>query len=232
MSKPLAVIIGVGGGLSASLARKLSLDGFRLALAARHPAKLAPLAEETSASLIACDVAVPADVELMFAQLEGPLRLLVYNPSSKQRAPFAELDPASVKQALDVTAFGAFLSAQQAVQMMLRQEKDNGTRGTILFTGASAGCEGFAFSAPFAMGKFAQRGLAQSMSRELHRKAIHVAWINIDGTIRRQDGSNQKNNDDSTLDPDKVADAYLSLLYQHRSCWSSEITIRPWVEDF
>jgi NAD(P)-dependent dehydrogenase (short-subunit alcohol dehydrogenase family) len=106
-------------------------------------------------------------------------------------------------------------------------------KGTILFTGASAGVKGFARSSAFAMGKFAQRGLAQSMSRELHPEGVHVAWVNIDGGIsnparpgRADDGT------DRMLDPDAIAETYLQLIDQHRSAWSSEMALRPWLETF
>ncbi|MEO0502262.1 MAG: SDR family NAD(P)-dependent oxidoreductase, partial [Pseudomonadota bacterium] len=134
---------------------------------------------------------------------------------------------------MEITAFGAFLLGRAAAGRMLEQDPANGARGTILFTGASAGVKGFPQSASFAMGKFAQRGLAESMARELHPQGVHVAWVNIDGGIsntaraeRTDDGS------DKMLDPDAIADAYLGLMDQHRSTWSNEIALRPWVERF
>ena len=105
-------------------------------------------------------------------------------------------------------------------------------RGTILFTGASAGVKGFPQSAPFAMGKFAQRGLSQSMARELHPQGIHVAWVNIDGGIRNPGRSEPADRPDSMLDPDAIAQNYLMLIRQNRSTWSEELSIRPWVERF
>ena len=115
---------------------------------------------------------------------------------------------------------------------MLAQEPVGGIRGTILITGASAGVKGFPQSAAFAMGKFAQRGLAQSMSRELHPQGVHVAWINIDGGIRNPGRDEPADRPNSLLDPDAVAATYLSLINQHPSAWSEEIAIRPWVEKF
>ncbi len=134
---------------------------------------------------------------------------------------------------MEVTAFGAFLTGQAAARRMLQNEGD--VRGTILFTGASAGVKGFANSAPFAMGKFAQRGLAQAMARELHPKGIHVAWINIDGGIRnpgRPERIDPADRPDSMLCPDAIARAYLGLIEQDRSAWSDELTLRPWVETY
>jgi len=101
--------------------------------------------------------------------------------------------------------------------------------GAILFTGASASIKGYAQSAPFAMGKFALRGLAQSMARELSPKGIHVAHFVIDGMIRPRDRANPE---DAMLDPDAIAQTYLSVLRQPRSAWTWEVELRPWVERF
>jgi len=232
-AKPLALVIGVGDGLSASLARLFSREGYRLALAARNVDKLGALASETGASVHACNAADPQDVERLFGEIEGPLRLAIYNPSARTRGPLTELVPEEVRRSVEVTAYGAFLFGQQAAKTMLAQEPDQtGARGTILFTGASAGVKGFPQSAPFAMGKFAQRGLSESMSRELHPQGIHVAWINIDGAIRNPGRSEPADKPDSMLDPDAIAESYLALVRQQRSAWSNEIALRPWVERF
>lgn len=232
MTKPHALIVGVGDGLSASLARLLAADGYSLTLAARNAEKLGPLAEETGAGTASCDASDPASVAALFDGLTGNLSVAVYNPSARQRGPVAELEPEAVRKGMEITAFGAFLVGQAAAKKMLAQEPDGGTRGTILFTGASAGVKGFPMSAPFAMGKFAQRGLAQSMARELHPKGIHVAWVNIDGAIRNPGRVEPAENPDSMLDPDEIARTYLMLIRQHRSVWSDEISVRPWVERF
>jgi NAD(P)-dependent dehydrogenase (short-subunit alcohol dehydrogenase family) len=174
MSKPLALIVGVGDGLSASLARLFFEQGYRIALAARDIDKIENLATEAEATRLRCDASDPAEVARLFSQLDGPLRIAVYNPSARQRAPLVDLDAEAVRTAIHVTAYGAFLVGQQAARRMLEQNVENGARGTILFTGASAGMKGFPQSAPFATGKFAQRGLAQSMARELHPEGIYV----------------------------------------------------------
>ncbi len=225
MTKPISVIVGVGDGLSASLARKFASRGMSVVLAARNTEKLAGLVGETGATAVACDVTNARDVEALFAGLAGVPEVVVYNPSYRVRGPLVTLDPDEVRKALDITAFGAFLVAQAAVRLMLPLR-----RGTILFTGASAGVKGFAQSAPFAMGKFALRGLAQSMAREFHPQGIHIAHVVIDGGIRakgREDGGN-----DNTLDPDSIADSYLHLIDQPKNSWSWEIEVRPWVETF
>ena len=228
-----AVIIGAGSGLSASVARKLAERGYDLVLAARDIAKLDELATATSATCIEMDGSNPADVRTLFADLPSDLRVAMYNPSARQRGPLVELDPETVRKAVEVTAFGSFLLGQEAAKCMLNNTPINGCRGTILFTGASAGIKGFAQSAPFAMGKFAQRGLAQSMSRELHPKGVHVAWVNIDGGISNPDRPERTDDgSDKMLNPDAIADGYLQLIDQHRSAWSHELTLRPWVESF
>lgn len=228
MSKPLAVIVGVGDGLSASLARVLAGAGYDLVLAARDTAKIAGLAQETSAATTAMDATDPEAVAALFDGITP--HVVIYNPSARVRGAIADLDPEAVRNAIDVTAFGAFLTGQTAARRMLQNEGH--VRGTILFTGASAGVKGFAQSAPFAMGKFAQRGLAQAMARELHPKGIHVAWINIDGAIRNPGREEPTDRPDSMLCPDAIARAYLGVIEQDRSAWSDELTLRPWVETY
>lgn len=232
MDKQVAMIVGAGSGLSASLARLFARSGYDIVLAARDTRKLADLAQETGAMACPCDVSDAASVAQLFKGVDGRLGVVVANPSARVRGPIADLDPGDVQRAIAVTAFGSFLVGQQAARVMLAQDEENGARGTILFTGASAGVKGFAQSAPFAMGKFAQRGLAQSMARELHPRGIHVAWVNIDGAIRNPGRSEPADKPDSMLDPDAIAQTYLALVRQDRSAWSDEIAVRPWVETF
>ncbi len=228
-----ALIIGAGAGLSASLARRFAREGLAVALAARTTADLEPLATETGASLHECDAADLAQVRALFAGLdtgqdggEAP-DVLVYNPSRRVRGPLVELDPEEVARAVQVTATGAFFAAQEAAKRMLPRG-----HGAILLTGASAGVKGYAQSAPFAMGKFALRGLAQSMARELHPKGIHVGHVVIDGGIRTPGRAEPAERPDSMLDPDAIAASYWDLLSQDRSAWAWEIELRPWVESF
>ena len=225
-----ALIVGAGSGLSASLARALSARGYRCALAARNVAKLEGLCQETGAFAVACNAAEPQDVDRLFAELDARLGtpdVVVYNASARQRGPLVELDRAKVAEALAVSAYGAFLVAQAAARRMLPRG-----HGAILFTGASASVKGYAQSAPFAMGKFALRGLAQSMARELAPQGIHVARVVIDGGIRSAQRPDPADNPDSLLDPDAIAQSYLHLIEQHRSAWTWELELRPWVERF
>lgn len=232
MTRPLAVIIGVGDGLSASLARALAGRGHDLVLAARSAGKMAALARDTAATAHQVDASDPAAVAALFDGLAQAPRVVVFNPSARVRGPITDVDPEEVRRAVEVTAFGAFLTGQAAARRMLATDPVDGMRGTILFTGASAGVKGFAQSATFAMGKFAQRGLAQSMARELHPQGIHVAWVNIDGGICNPGRSNPPDSPDALLQPDAIAQSYLHLIDQHRSAWSEELTVRPWVERF
>jgi NAD(P)-dependent dehydrogenase (short-subunit alcohol dehydrogenase family) len=225
-----ALIVGAGHGLSASLARALAGRGLQVALAARSAAKLAPLAEETGAKAFACDAVKRDDVAGLFAAVSrevGEPDVVVYNASYRQRGPVVDLDPAEVEKAIAVTAFGGFLVGQEAARRMLPQR-----HGAILFTGASASVKGYAQSAPFAMGKFALRGLAQSMARELASQGIHVAHVVVDGGIRSARRPEAADRPDSLLDPDAIAATYLHLLEQPRSAWTWEVEVRPWVEAF
>ncbi|WJR77794.1 SDR family NAD(P)-dependent oxidoreductase [Bradyrhizobium sp. NP1] len=233
MEKPKyknALIVGAGEGLSASLTRLLAREGIRVALAARKIEKLGALCGETSARAFACNAADADEVERLFGLVEreiGTPDLVVYNASGRARGPFVELVPADVANTIAVSAYGGFLVAQQAAKRMLPNR-----HGAILFTGASASVKGYAQSAPFAMGKFALRGLAQSMARELSPQGIHVAHFVIDGGIRSANRPDPADRPDSMLDPDAIALSYWNVLQQPRSAWSWELELRPWVEKF
>jgi NAD(P)-dependent dehydrogenase (short-subunit alcohol dehydrogenase family) len=225
-----ALIIGGGPGISASLTRALRARNLPVVIAARNVDKLAPLVAETGAIALPVDASHADQVVRLFDETEakiGAPELVIYNASGRVRGPLAELDPSEVEQAVTVTALGAFYAVQQAAKRMLPHAK-----GAILLTGATAGVKGYALSAPFAMGKFALRGLAQSAARELAPKGIHVAHFVIDGVVRKGQGSDGSQEPDSTLDPDAIAQSYLDVLRQHRSAWSWEIELRPWVEKF
>lgn len=227
---PIALIVGAGSGLSASLARAFHTNGLTPVLAARDVSKLAGLAEETGAITVAADSSTVDGVATIFEAVDATkddLAVAIYNPSYRVRGPIAEVDPAEVRKALEITAYGAFLVGQQAARRMLASGG-----GTILFTGASAGVKGYPLSAAFAMGKFALRGLAQSMARELHPKGIHVAHVVIDGMIRNPGRTEPADKPDSMLDPDAIAESYVQLAEQDRSIWTWEIEVRPWVENF
>jgi NAD(P)-dependent dehydrogenase (short-subunit alcohol dehydrogenase family) len=238
-----ALIVGAGSGLSGSLARLLAQEGWQVGLAARNLEKLASFKTLN----LKCDASDAAQVEQAFVAFEGKFGvpdLVVYNASYRTRGPFIELDAEEVKKTLEVSAFGGFLVAQAAAKRMLSRKKRSAAQeaarpcaGAIFFTGASASVKGYAQSAPFAMGKFALRGLAQSLARELAPKNIHVAHFVIDGGIRNDsrtttDPRAPERGDDGMLLPDEIAKSYLQVYRQHRSAWSWELELRPWVEKF
>jgi NAD(P)-dependent dehydrogenase (short-subunit alcohol dehydrogenase family) len=150
----------------------------------------------------------------------GEPDVVVYNASGRVRGPIVDLDPTEVERAIAVSAFGGFLVGQEAARRMLPKKN-----GAILFTGASASVKGYPLSAAFAMGKFALRGLAQSLARELAPQGIHVAHFVIDGSIG-------KDAEGARLDPDEIARNYLHVYRQQRSAWTWEVELRPWLEKF
>ncbi|MEK9671791.1 MAG: SDR family NAD(P)-dependent oxidoreductase [Rhodospirillaceae bacterium] len=228
-----ALIVGAGPGLSTAMARALAADGWQVQLAARDAGKLAKLCEETGAVAHSCDVADPAQVAGLFDDLDrttGAPGFVLFNPSMRVRGPVTGIDPAEVLKALTISAFGGFLVAQQAAR---RMQKAGG--GAIFFTGASASVKGYPNSSSFAMNKFALRGLAQSLARELQPQNIHIAHFIIDGGIaadHRDGRQNSKDAPDRFLEPDAIAQTYMAVLKQPRSAWTWEVELRPWVENF
>jgi NAD(P)-dependent dehydrogenase (short-subunit alcohol dehydrogenase family) len=225
-----ALIVGAGPGIGASLARSLRAAGVEVVLAARNIDRLRPLAAELGAHALSVDAADSASVSRLFdaaARVIGEIDIVAYNAGARVGGSLLDLEPAAVAQALTVNALGGFLVAQQAAKHMVPRG-----HGAILFTGATASIKGFANSAPFAMGKFALRGLAQSAARELGPKGIHVAHFIVDGSVRSPARAAVDPRPDSTLDPDAIAQTYLDVLRQPRSAWSMEVELRPWVERF
>jgi NAD(P)-dependent dehydrogenase (short-subunit alcohol dehydrogenase family) len=225
-----ALIVGAGSGLSASIARTFARAGMKIALAARTIEDLATLAHEVGGKALPCDASKPDDVKSLFAKVSQEFDepdVVVYNASYRVRGALVGLDPVEVAKSLAVSAFGGFLVAQQAARQMVPRR-----RGVILLTGASASIKGYAQSASFAMGKFALRGLAQSMARELGPHGIHVAHFVIDGGIRSPRRPDAADKPDALLDPDAIAATYLHVLQQPKSAWSFELELRPWVEKF
>ena len=226
-----AFIIGAGSGLSASLARLFAGEGMKVVLGARDVGKLDALAKEIGAGRFNCDVADEASVAKFFEGAvadAGVPDIVVFNPSARTRGPFIEQEPEAVKRAILISCYGGFLVGQAAAKRMLPAGK-----GSILFTGASASVKGYPQSASFAMGKFGLRGLAQSMARELAPKGLHIAHFVIDGGIG--DASDPRaagRGEDGMLHPDEIAKTYLHVHRQHRSAWTWEVELRPWVETF
>ena len=228
----IALIVGSGPGLSASLARLFKREGMKVALAARNIKKLNGLVKEIDGRAYACDATSPTDVKKLFQSVSrdlGEPNLVVYNASGRVRGPITDLDPEDVRHTILITCYGGFLIGQEAAKRMLKAGN-----GTLLFTGASASVKGYANSPAFAMGKMGLTGLVQSMARELQPRNIHVAQVVIDGGINNPERPERlkARGPDGCLDPDAIAQTYLHLHRQHRSAWASHIELRPWSEKF
>lgn len=245
----VALIVGGGPGISASCARLFVGEGMRVAVAARTPDKpvLQRLAEDHGVRCFGCDAASPDAVAKLFEDVRSELgapTLVVHNIDGRTldifRKEITEADPNLVLATLHNSAYSAFLVGQQAARSMLAGEPSaDGHRGTILFTNASAAFKGYPKSGAFAMACQAKSGLAESMARELMPSGIHVAHVPIDAAIgwTQDDGSRWHRLagttvDDNMADPDRIADTYLHLHRQHRSTWTFEVVLRPWVENW
>jgi NAD(P)-dependent dehydrogenase (short-subunit alcohol dehydrogenase family) len=245
----VALIVGGGPGISASCARLFSEQGMQVAVAARNPDKssMQQLHEQHGIFRFGCDAADPDAVAQLFSdvgeQLGSP-DLVVHNIDGRMadifRKDIIEADPELVLAVLTNSAYSAFLVGQQAAKSMLdRQLGENGQRGTIIFTNASAAFKGYAKSSAFAISCHGKAGLAQSMARELMPQGIHVAHVPIDAAIgwTQEDGTRMHrlagaSVDDNMADPDCIAQTYLQLHRQHRSTWTHEVVLRPWVENW
>lgn len=243
----VALIVGGGPGISASCARLFSAAGMHVAVAARNPDKpvLAQLEKEHGVRRHACDAADPDSVEALFTRVNEELgrpTLVVHNIDGRTadifRKDITEADPGLVLDTLRNSAYSAFLVGQQAAKGMLAGPAPaDDHRGTILFTNASAAFKGYPKSGAFAMSCHAKSGLAESMARELMPAGIHVAHVPIDAAIgwTQEDGTRAHRLggttvDDNMADPAHIAETYLYLHRQHRSTWTYEVVLRPWVE--
>jgi len=232
----VAVVVGVGPGLGAALARRFAAE-YAVALLARTPELLASVAAEIEAHggralQVPTNVAAGAEIEAAFAAIRrelGEPEVLLYNAAMRPFGRLMETKPSTFENTWRVTTFGAFLCSQQVVPAMLAARK-----GTIIFTGATAGIRPFATSAAFGPAKFAMRGLAQVMARDLGPQGIHVAYVNVDGAIDtpfiRQRFADIK--DEDMLKPDAIAETYWHLAHQDPSSWTQELDVRPFKEKF
>jgi NAD(P)-dependent dehydrogenase (short-subunit alcohol dehydrogenase family) len=233
-AKPVAVIIGVGPGLGASLARRFA-EKYAVAINARTPEFLHTLASdiherggvalEVQANIANVDEARRA-FDLIRKELGEP-QVLLYNAAAGPLGNVNDVSPEQFENCMRVNALGAFLCAKEVAPSMIVRGS-----GVMLFTGATAGVKAGARSVAFGPGNFAKRGLAQSLARDLGPKGIHVAWINIDGGIdlpHRQRPGFQK---EDLLSPDAIAETYWHLAHQDRSAWTMELELRPFKEKF
>ncbi len=247
--KEVALIVGGGPGVSASCARLFAQNDMSVAIAARNPGKavLTRLAEEHAVSVYECDATEPDSVTRLFQTVSedlGSPKLVVHNIDGRTqhifRKEITEADPELVFDTIKNSAYSAFLVGQQAAISMLANSPDEqGHRGTIIFTNASAAFKGYPKSGAFAIASHGKSGLAQSMARELMPQGIHVAHVPIDAAIgwTQEDGMRSHRLagttvDDNMADPDQIAQTYLHLHRQHRSTWVFEVVLRPWVENW
>lgn len=232
MSKPVAVVVGAGPGLGAALARRFATAGMAVALARRDAKKLAGLAKETGGLAYACDATDQASVEALFDSVDrdlGTPALVVYNAGAYRPGGILEVDPEDFERCWRIGCLGGLHVGQSAGRRMVPAGA-----GTILFTGATASLRGSAGFANLAVPKFGLRALAQSMARELAPKGVHVAHVVIDGQIaaERPGYRAEERGADAVLAPEAIAEAYYRLHEQHRSAWTHELDLRPWVERF
>jgi NAD(P)-dependent dehydrogenase (short-subunit alcohol dehydrogenase family) len=235
-NKSVAVVVGVGPGLGSAAARRFAAE-YTVALVARNADYLAQVAKEIAdaggdahpvAANTADEVAITTAFDTIRRDLGDP-EVLIYNAAMRPFGRLMDTKPSTFENTWRVNAFGAFLCAQQVVPAMLKAG-----RGTIIFTGATAGTRPFPTSAAFGPAKFAMRGLAQVMARDLGPNGIHVAYVNVDGAIDtafiRQRFPNIK--DEDTLKPDAIAETYWHLAHQDPSSWTQELDVRPFKEKF
>jgi NAD(P)-dependent dehydrogenase (short-subunit alcohol dehydrogenase family) len=234
-TRPLAVVIGVGPGLGTALARRFA-DRYAVALVARQASYLEQVASEIKAAggeafPVPADVSNQAALAAAFTTIRnlGNPEILIYNAAMRPFGTLMETKPSTFENTWRVNAFGAFLAAKEVVPAMLEAG-----HGVILFTGATAGIKPFPTSAAFGPAKFAMRGLAQVMARDLGPQGIHVAYVNIDGPIDMPFIRKRLPNaeDQDLLKPSAIAETYWHLAHQDPSCWTQEIDVRPFKETF
>jgi NAD(P)-dependent dehydrogenase (short-subunit alcohol dehydrogenase family) len=233
----VAVVVGVGPGLGASVAHRFAREGFAVGLMARSADKLAQFQKDIEtvggkALAVDCNVSDPASVKAAFAQVQSQLgapEVLVYNAGAFTMAGILELTPDQFEANWKVNCFGAFLAAQQVLPKMVERG-----RGTILLTGATAGTRGSARFAALAVGKFGLRALAQSLAREFGSQGIHIAHIIIDGMINtpRVQAMAPSREAHTLLSPEAIAETYWQLYKQDATAWTLELDLRPAVEKF
>ena len=232
MAQDVALIVGVGPGLGAALARRFAEGGFAVAVAARDAGRLRALAQEIGGRAYACDAADAASVERLFEEVErdlGAPSVAIYNAGAYAPGAVLEIEAAEFERCWRILCLGGFLVGQRAARGMAAAG-----RGTVLFTGATASLRGGAGFANLAVGKFGLRAVAQSMARELGPKGIHVAHVIIDGQIRSERYAHleKQRPPDGLLDPAAIAATFWHLHAQPRSAWTLELDLRPWVEKF
>jgi len=237
--KRAVLVVGAGDATGGAIARRFAREGFIVCLTRRNADKLAPLltrieADGGIAHGFGSDARDEAAVVELCARIErdiAPIEVAVFNVGGNVRFGITETTERVYRKVWEQGCYAGFLVGREAAKSMLPRG-----RGTILFTGATASLRGAAGFAAFASAKHGLRALAQSMARELGPQGIHVAHVVIDGAIDTQfiaemfpDRYALKDSD-GILDPEAIADAYWQLHCQHRSAWTFELDLRPWME--
>jgi NAD(P)-dependent dehydrogenase (short-subunit alcohol dehydrogenase family) len=237
MAEKVAVVLGVGPGLGAAVARRFARESFAVGLMARGEEKLATVREEVEgdggeALTVSVDATDAASVTAAFKEVRGELgdpEVLVYNAGAFQMGGILELTPEQFDECFRANCSGAFYGAQQVLPAMVEKG-----RGTVIVTGATAALRGSAKFAALATGKFGLRALAQSMAREFGPQGVHVAHTIIDGQINtpRLRETQPEREESTTLSPDAIAEAYWQLHVQDPTAWTLELDLRPALESF
>ncbi|WP_137973802.1 SDR family oxidoreductase [Pseudomonas sp. F(2018)] len=237
--KKVVLVIGAGDATGGAIAKRFAREGYIACVTRRSADKLQPLvdsirAEGGEAHGFASDARKEEEVTALVEQIEstiGPIEAFVFNIGAN--VPCSILDETARKyfKIWEMACFAAFLSAQAVARRMVKRE-----RGTILFTGATAGLRGASHFAAFAGAKHGVRALAQSMARELGPRNIHVAHVVVDGAIDTAfirdtfPDMYARKDQDGILDPEHIADNYWFLHSQPRDAWTFELDLRPWME--
>jgi NADP-dependent 3-hydroxy acid dehydrogenase YdfG len=219
----IALLVGAGPGISGHFAKALRQAGYQVAMASRQVEPLKSLAHSMGAHAFQVDADSAHSIQRLFDQVDQALgvpEVVLFNPSARVKGPITTLDVQQVDSALHSTAMGAFVTAQEAARRMIARQS-----GALFFTGATASVKGFAGSSSFAMGKFAVRGLAQSLARELSPQGIHVAHFVIDGAVKTE-------SDHDAMTAAAIAETYMAILAQPKAAWTFEIELRSKNEVF
>jgi NAD(P)-dependent dehydrogenase (short-subunit alcohol dehydrogenase family) len=233
MDKQVCVVVGVGPGNGASIARRFAANGNAVALLARSTGFSEELRRTlTDAKAYACDVTNESDVVATFKRVRddmGDPEVLVYNAGSGIWGDVENITPAEFESAWRVNALGALLAAKQVIPAMKRRAS-----GAIILIGATASRRGVARTAAFAPAKAAQRSLAESMARHLWPAGIHVALVIVDGVVdlERIRKAMPDKPDSFYVNPDDVAETVYWLSQQARSAWAFEVEARPFGESW
>ena len=238
-NKKVVLVVGAGDATGGAIAKRFAREGLVACVTRRSADKLQPLVEAIQQSGgeahgFACDARKEEEVIALIEQIEsdiGPIEAFVFNIGANVPCSILEETARKYFKIWEMACFAGFLTSQAVVRRMVTRE-----RGTVLFTGATAGLRGAAGFAAFAGAKHGIRALAQSMARELGPRNIHVAHVVVDGAIDTafiRDTFPERyalKDQDGILDPAHIADSYWFLHSQPRDAWTFELDLRPWME--